>query len=219
MKTLHWNHSQILSDFADCENLRDLIDAVELKCRETSMLVCAIRVNGMALEDEDESRFANTLITSVNDIEVEVGSIVEIVEGIFINYINWIPYLREVAEDVSESLRAGNMTVAQRSINEMADALTDLVNSLIELKKTKASIPNLSQLDKIERLEITFIGVVKELTSAFENGDYVLAADVVEYDLNNLLDDLKLWVDASRQELGTGGGSNESNAGTGEAAP
>lgn len=219
MKTLHWNHSQILSDFADCENLRDLIDAIELKCRQTSLLVCAIRVNGMALEEEDESRFANTAVTSVKDIEVEVGNINEIVEGIFSNYVNWIPYLREVADDVSESLRERNMSVAQRSINEMADALTDLVNSLIELKKTKALVPALSQIEKIEKLEITFVEVVKELTSAFESGDYVLAADVVEYDLNNLLDDLKAWVDKSRQELGTGNQKNESDAGSGEAAP
>lgn len=214
MKTLHWNHSQILSDFSDCENLRDLIDAVELKCKQSSLLVCSIRVNGMTLDEEDETRFANTTLQTVNEVGVEVGSIVEIVEGIFLNYVTWIPYLREVAEDVSESLRAGDMNVAQRGINEMTDALTDLVNSLIEMKRTKSSLPQLMQIDNIDRLETTLVKIVKELTGAFENKDYVLAADVVEYDLNNLLDDLKSWVDVSRNELG--GGVNEPSTGTGE---
>ncbi|OQW50320.1 MAG: hypothetical protein A4S09_00565 [Proteobacteria bacterium SG_bin7] len=214
MKTLRWSHSQILSDFSDCENLRDLIDAIELKCKASSALVCSIRVNGMTLEEEDETRFANTMLKVVNEIEVEVGNITEIVEGIFVNYINWIPYLREVAEDVAESLRAGNMNVAQRGINEMTDALTDLVNSLIELKKTKTSVPQITQMGDIDKLEGALVKIVKELTGAFESSDYVLAADVVEYDLNNLLDDLKTWVDFSRKELG--GGSHESNAGAGE---
>lgn len=215
MKTLHWNHSQILSDFSDCENLCDLISAIEQKCKGSSLLVCRIRVNGMALEEEDEARFANTMLKSVNEVEVEVGSIVEIVEGIFTNYFNWIPYLREVAEDVSESLRAGDMNIAQRGINEMTDALTDLANSLLELKKTKSNVPQLSQGDAIDKLETMLVKIVKELMAAFESSDYVLAADIVEYDLNNLLDDLRTWVDLSRKELG--GGINESNAGTGEA--
>ncbi len=215
MKTLHWNHSRILSDFSDCENLRDLIDAIELKCKSSSLLVCSIRVNGMTLEEEDETRFANTMLKAVNEVEVEVGNIIEIVEGIFANYVNWIPYLREVAEDLSESLRAGNMNVAQRGINEMTDALTDLVTSLVELKKTKSNVPQLTQIDSVDKLENTLVKIVKELTTAFENSDYVLAADVVEYDLNNLLDDLRAWVDLSRKQLG--GENNESGVGTGEA--
>jgi hypothetical protein len=190
MKTLHWNHSQILSEFSDCENLGDLIDAIEAKCKQSSLLVCSIRTNGIILEEEDEVRFANTSLKSVNDIEVEVGSIFEIVEGIFTNYVSWIPYLREVAEDLAESLRAGDMVVAQRVINEMIDALTDLANSLAELKKTKLSV-SLPKLSKIDGIEAALVKVVRDLTESFEKTDYVLAADIVEYELNNLLDDLK----------------------------
>ncbi len=218
MKTLRWSHSQILSDFSNCENLRDLIDAIEENGRNTSMFVCSIKVNGMSLEEEDESRFATTSITTVKEIEVEVGSIREIVEGILVNYVNWIPYLREIAEDTSQALRAGEMNIAQRSINEMADALTDLVNSLVELKRTKNSLP-LSQIENVEKLEVTFLGVVKELTAAFEGGDYVLAADIVEYDLNNLLDELKSWVESCQKELALGAGKDEPIAGSGEAVP
>lgn len=225
MKTLRWNQSQILSDFSNCENLKDLIEAVENNCRKNSLLVCAILVNGMNLEEEDEGRFANTSIKEIHQIEVEVGDLKEIVSGILHNLFIWMPYIKEVAEDSSETIRLGKMDLAERSFSELLDAMHDLIRSLTELHNTKSLLPKLNFISEIINYEKKLSDVLKQLVPAFEKSDYVLVADIVEYDLSNVFDQLTDWIKLSIDEVENtwpnhvGSAGNGSQVGSGEVSP
>ena len=215
MKTLRWNKSQILSEFSNCENLKDLIEAIESDCRKNSLLVCAILVNGMSLEEEDEGRFANTNIKEIHQIEVEVGDLKEIVSGLMHNLFIWMPYIKEVAEDSSETIRLGKMDLAERSFGELLDAIQDLIRSLTELHNTRSLLPEFSFVNEIITYEQKLSEVLKQLVPAFEKSDYVLVADIIEYDLSNVFDQLTDWIKLSIDEVANTWSNRNESAGNG----
>ncbi|WP_425448033.1 hypothetical protein [Dethiothermospora halolimnae] len=101
----------------------------------------------------------------------------EVLLGIY-NYLN---KLEKGIEDIIERYQDGDEGQANRMMVEVIDSMgwiIEGINSTGEIQKEEIEV------DKINEH-------LKEIIMAFENRDYVLLGDLLEYEINPIIDDWK----------------------------
>ena len=103
------------------------------------------------------------------------------------------PLLKKQCLDLSELFRDGNSPKGQATFAEFLDGTHWLVN-VIQLLKGQLQEKGLKDetLKAWETAHLEFQAVIKELLSSFEDQDFVLMSDILEYDLSTSLDQ---WFD------------------------
>ena len=69
MKTTNLGKSEIQQTYFDCENLRDLMLAIESRMQESGEVVCQYVLNGMVLQEADEARMSGIGIEEIKNLE------------------------------------------------------------------------------------------------------------------------------------------------------
>ena len=189
MKTIKWSNEEILKDFSQLENLHELIHQLEVKYNETGHLVCEIRINGMLLEEDDEVRFADTPVKEIRELSISIGPLTELVNDVQNAFNECIPSLQETALRAADFYREGELQKAQNVFSALLEGCQWLVETLVHTRR--ASIRHATGdfvNSRWAEAEKEFSKTVRQVLVAFEKRDYNLMADLLEYELTNLLD-------------------------------
>lgn len=189
MQTDSWKDDQILNEFRECKNLKGVVTHLEDWYSQEGKFVCEIRVNGLLLEEDDENRFAQTSLAEIRELSVSVSSLAEIVEDVHRAFLDCIPSLQETALRASEFFRGGNFAKAQNIFAALLEGCQWLVDTLAHTRR--ASVRYSSKVFSDERwheVEKEFSKNIRQILVAFEKRDYALMADILEYEITEILE-------------------------------
>ena len=195
MKTVRFEKNEIEDQFEKCNNLKEIIEDVEKSGHPSGQYVCRINVNGLGIGEEDEVKFATTRREDINDLEIVFGSLEELVSGLLKSYVLWIPNIKRVLLDTANHFQAGDLEKGQKSFIVMLDSCRYYINSLIELKRAS------KEISESVFVEEHFAALIREIMKAYERKDFVLVADLVEFELFNLFDTWLAWANENLQKL------------------
>lgn len=182
MKTREWTRSSVQDEFIGCVDLAQVIKVVEQKCSEAGEVVCEIRVNGVVLDEDDEKKFATTGLERIENLSVKVSAVSNLIDDATQALVDYIPEMIRVSFLTAERFRNDDIETAHRSLESITQGSRWLVDMFAQLRRNRIiEVKKISETDWA-RSESELLTVTRELIKAFETKDYVLLADVLEYD-------------------------------------
>lgn len=174
--------------FSGCENLQQLIGQIEGQARGRGRVVCGISVNGMKLSEQDEMRLAETELKDIDFIEVETEDPVHLVRSTLESQLALINEIERVGLACSNAFRGLDLSQAESLLLSLLDGCRWLTDSLMALRGAEAWWET-NETDRVHwgHAENEFRRVTKEVLGAVEAKDFILLADLLEYDLANSL--------------------------------
>jgi hypothetical protein len=200
MTTLTWSNEQIQSEFAECENLEQVISSVENRVWTNGEVVCEIFVNGFSLNEEDETRFSSSALADIKELKIQSNRPDELVRETLGSISTYIPELSKETDELANRYRdihgpgvKNQEQVDQEVTNVLYNVLegfrwlTDAIFLIRTQLENWAEVGDL--VDDWKELEEKHTKALKELISAFDQQDQTLIADVLEYDVADVLED------------------------------
>lgn len=184
-----FSEDRILSEFSGCANLQQMIIALEKKFSSRHELVCEIRVNGMLLDEGDEVRFAETPIEDIKEVLISVGQLNELLADVKEALLECIPSLQETSLKCSEYFRQGEFERAQNSFSALLEGAQWLVDTTSQVKKAIEGSGGAGlELEAWRNSEKDLSKSLRQILLSFQNRDYALLSDILEYELTTVLD-------------------------------
>ncbi len=191
MTTCTWDKNEVSNKFATCTTLKDVIVSIEQEFSLRGEVICEIRVNGMLLRDDDEARFAASRVDEISTLSIATENPQDLIMEALGSSQDYLQKVRNACVKTSELLRGTDQHRAQLSFLETVEGCQWLVDTIMSIRGASEGI-GASLVDRNGWLaaEQTFTKVVTDVLSAFQKHDYILVADILEYDLNN---SLEIW--------------------------
>jgi hypothetical protein len=160
--------------------LKDLILEVEKQVQNQGHVVCDIFVNGIKLDEQDESDLATAGIGQIFHLKVTSQDPETLLADTLKDTLQLISVLEDLSLKTSEAFRRQEFEVAHSSFSE-----------LLEMCSYLTEVAFLVEADMSTALRRQYRQLIVDIDSAFQTKDFVLLADLLEYELTNVLAQLK----------------------------
>jgi hypothetical protein len=167
-------------------NLEQVFSDIERDLQASNQVVCRYIVNGLELSEVDELRFAEVQLSEVESLEYLTERSEDLAGIVIRAWVEALPEMMLKTEALAARMRAQGLSGLLKSISELVQNCETLVDSVMALRvrMKAAGTPIRSSLVELEKVSKK---TVLEATTALQSKDFVLLADVLEYDLNNML--------------------------------
>jgi hypothetical protein len=183
MEILKYSNADITEQFGDCDTLQKIIEKIEFNISKQGHVLCKIKVNGMVLNEKDEARLGISVKSQLQEIEVEVSDTDPLIRETATELKKHMLNIQESCVSAADYFRGNDRYKAQHFFVKIMAAHKELTESLIVLKPFL--IQNQNDLAEAwNKLELKAVASVRELLVAYENQDYVLVSDLLEYELS-----------------------------------
>lgn len=168
---------------------------IEHDLRSTNQVVCRYIINGLEIKESDEARFATVTLADIETLEYLTENSRDIKSIVLKGWIEALPELMENTEKLAKRIRVQGFSGLLKPIHDLVQNCEYLIDSTITIKATMGDQFLVSSPVDWYKAEEQSKKTVSEALRALENKDFVLLADVLEYDLNNVL---QMWLDHLR---------------------
>ena len=131
MTTSSWNRIEIQKQFGDCSSLQDVITRLETDFQSRGEVICEIRVNGMVIGENDESRLAGSRVEEIETIAIATERPTDLINGTLASAAEYVPRLISACESSAELLRGTNQKLAQINFTELLDGCQWLADTVV----------------------------------------------------------------------------------------
>jgi len=188
---------EIEVQFGQAADLGQLMKALEQEFSKKGQVICQFKLNGMSLTEADEHRLANIGLGEVEIIEIDSESPDALMFGLLDNWTLELPKLIENAEALAKSIKFEGIEGKLKAFVELLDTCQFLMDSLMSLERVVSDfqsrqIQSPIGLEPWLMAEKVTADAIGEALKAFEKKDFVLLAEVLEYDLPH---SLQVWLD------------------------
>ncbi len=187
MEVIKISKTAIATDFTQCNSLKEIIAKLEDQLSQKGRVICRVHVNGMPLTEDDEQRFAESKLAEISDIEVESEEIEHLVASSMKSLVSFIEELKEDCVQTAEKIRASKSPKNENLVSGVFKNVQWIISALQALRPQLDPVAD----DFAERWltnETHMVHTARELAAAVDSDDYMLLADVLEYELYNSLD-------------------------------
>ncbi len=183
-----WDKTELGQLFPQCQTLKDVIASIETAFSKKGEVICEIHVNGMLIDEEGEKKFGESSATEIETISVRSNRPDSLIRDAIESTLVFIPDLERASLSAAEKYRSSDLQAAQKSFNEVLEGCQWLFDTLMHVRGAASGIDQpISQAERWYEAEKLIGRVVKELSGAYGNSDYVLVADVLEYEVTGAL--------------------------------
>lgn len=165
---------------------------IESDLRSTNQVVCRYIINGMDIAEADEARFAAVRLAEIETLEYLTENSRDLTSQVLRGWIEALPELILETEKLAKRMCAQGLSGLLKPIHDLVHNCEFLIDSAVTLKGLMGDQFMGAGPDHWARTEAESKRTVLEALRALENKDFVLLADVMEYDLNNVL---QMWLD------------------------
>lgn len=170
--------------------LSRVFEDIENDLRDTNAVVCRFIVNGLEVKETDEKRFGSVSLSEVETLEYMTENSDDLVLDVLRAWIDSLPELMEKTEQLSKRMRSQGFSGLLKPIHDLVSNCEYLIDSVMSLKILMGDRYLVASPVDWVKAEQQSKTTVTEALGALENKDFVLLADVLEYDLNNVL---QMW--------------------------
>ena len=196
MRASAWTRSEIASSFSGCATLRDVISKLEIEMSAQGEVICEIKINDVALSEEDEVKFADCALSDLESLEIQSNRPLDLVNDALRSAVGMMPELERSAITTAELIRAGEAVRAAKGFEETVSGCQWLVETLHHVRGASAGIGKpIAQLDQWVASEKLIGRVVNEVSSAHRRSDSILVADLLEYEMTAALASWKATIE------------------------
>jgi hypothetical protein len=198
MTTLCWDSQEIRQQFATCANLKEVIVKIENDFSKKGEVICEIRVNGVRLNESDEARYAESRLEAINDLSVSINRADSLILDALVSAHAFVPELEKSCVATGDSLRGSEISLAQKQFGETLEGCQWLIDTVGHIRGAASGIGQ--PVERTERwfeAERVIAKVVREISTAYEAGDSVLVADLLEYEMTGAL---HIWQEVIESE-------------------
>lgn len=177
-----WNRQELAANFPQAETFSQLVDAVSDRIEATGQVVCAVRVNGMNLTEEEETRFQETPVSEIESLNILSQTIQELLDQSLEGCAAYLERLLKAFEECARLFRTDDIQFAHsfhRACIEGSDYFVQLITHFKTVYQTHRG-PLTPSWDE---LEMSLLQCLTRILDAYEKKDYILVADLLEYDL------------------------------------
>jgi hypothetical protein len=182
---------ELCQHYNETTTLSRVFNDIERELKANSQVVCQFIVNGLALKEDDEEKFLGIQLKDVTTLEYLAENTKTLVEGVLGGWGDALPELIQKADSLCGEIRKNGIQHKLRDVRDLVDNCQFLISSIISLKTILGDSVIASQ-PKWDQAETWTQATLVQALEAFEKKDFVLLADVVEYDLNH---GLQLWLE------------------------
>lgn len=175
--------------------LKKVFSDIERDLRSTNQVVCRYIVNGLEVQESEEVRFSTVKLEQVETLEYITENSRDITSLVLKGWIEALPELIQRTEQLSQRMRMQGFNGLLKSIHDLVQNCEYLIDSTMTVKAMMGDQFLVSSPIDWFKAEEASKKTVTEALRALENKDFVLLADVLEYDLNNVL---QMWLDHLR---------------------
>lgn len=186
MKTYTYKVSQLPFEVASSMNLKEMIVQLENYFSVREEVVCDIRVDGMLISDQQETEMAEFQVGSIAEIQVRTSDIAGLQEEVLRSLLGVCDSLVLSAPELTQFLRYGEEKHFYKNISGLLEQSSSLIEGM-----TYSGY-------EFRALSQALSSLMKQLSSVLEKRDFILAADLLEYDLLEKVNESK---DAIRNYL------------------
>lgn len=173
--------------FPQCNYLGELILGIEKDYMIKDKVVCKIKVNGFELSEVDEEKFDKMLASEINHLYFEIDSVQDVIQKTLHSLNFLLPKIEKhslLSSEIFRSQSAG----AIKNLVDLLDSIryvTESFQHLLTVGESRDYIWSSHQL--WQEIENKAILTIKELLQAFEKKDDLQIADILEYEISELV--------------------------------
>ncbi|XGC81389.1 hypothetical protein ACES2L_02680 [Bdellovibrio bacteriovorus] len=175
--------------------LGQVFSDIESDLRSTNQVVCRYIVNGLEIAESEEAKFATVTLEQIETLEYLTENSRDLTSIVLKGWIEALPELIQNTENLAQRMRTQGFTGLLKSIHDLVSNCEYLIDSTVMIKSTMGDQFLVTSPVDWFKAEEESKRTVTEALQALENKDFVLLADVLEYDLNNVL---QMWLDHLR---------------------
>lgn len=168
--------------------LGQVFEDIERELAAEERVVCRYILNGAAIEENDELRAADMPLSRIETLEYLSEDRQSLLREVVAGWLEALPELSGKIDEFAAALRRGEARRVEAGLTELVENCEFLVQSLWSIRSLMgdtgaAAIPPWSSLEEATR------ETLRRVISALEKKDFVQLADLIEYDLNDGLED------------------------------
>lgn len=176
-------HKNLQDEKAHPTSLKDAIGFLEEHYEGKGAVICEIKVDGKLLKEDEEERSADNDLGSITSIEVFFNAPEKVAEESLSKLRSYCPELTSMSEEAGFLYRNGHLADAQDLVEELIPECQEVIE-LFTLLMHCCTNDNWDHVVQTWRSSIdTFSQTVEEMLQAMESKDYVLLADLFEYEM------------------------------------
>jgi hypothetical protein len=192
MNKLSLTRQELQREFLNETTLGAVFSKMERDLALKGEIVCRFLVNGLTLTEDDEKRFSEFQLSEVEFLEVESETPKTLLAEVLNNWVETLPGMIIKSDSLASNIRLKGIENQMRDFVDLVDTCQFLVESLISLRTLCQDIPFVSGAQWKTHEDLTARAIAEAL-NVFEKKDFVLLADIMEYDLGHCL---QSWLDS-----------------------
>jgi len=173
---------ELVKFYGEATKLSQVFSDIEQDLKSQNRVVCQYIVNGRDVAEEDEITFSDLALSEVKSLEYLSEGVGRLVEDVVETWIKALPEFVEQIDVLSQELRFDLKARTKKSIVAMIENCEFLVDSLIPIKSLLGDSIAVG-LDSMVTAEQQTRKALTEAITALEKKDFVLLADIIEYEL------------------------------------
>lgn len=197
MQTIELNNEELLEEYKQFR-LGGVIEALEGRLWCDGEVICQVIMNDKFLSEAEEKKFSDLEVINIRTLKVVSKKLEILIKENISSIIEWIPQTEEASRNAAQMLQEEDREPYRRTIITFLDGCQWFTDSVYLLKSTLHKTgQEMCSEDDWKMLELQFMASVKELLQAYEKQDDILLADILEYDLPEILNN---WLELLREQ-------------------
>lgn len=176
--------------YNDKTALEEVFMDIEIDLAATNQVVCRYIINGLEIQEQDEQRFSEVTLDQIETLEYLTENSRDLTGIVLRGWIEALPELIGKTENLSKRMRTFGLSGLLKPIHDLVQNCEFLIDSVVTLKAMMGDQFLSGTPSDWSATEAASKKTVLEALHALENKDFVLLADVLEYDLANVL---QMW--------------------------
>lgn len=203
--------AELLKIYKDETCLGVIFQEIEKELKTEQKVVCQYIVNGLAIEEKDEQRWATYFLKEVQTLEYLSEKNEVLLIDVFDGWLTALPDLIKGAEELAVRLKGESPRGVLKAVSELVGNCEFLMGSLLSGRQLLGDAHGASLIDfaKVEQMTRK---TVREAMIHVEAQDFVHLSETIEYDLNHCLEEWRRLVLLFRQAIMNKGAAKDETA-------
>lgn len=187
METKSWDLDSLKSEFSNCQSLGEIISSLESYYSKDGYVICRVQVNGMPFNESDEQKFSGSHLGEISNIQLDIDSIKNLLLETQLSTFEYANSIREHSLVVAELFRGQDLNAAHTEFKVLVEA----VDSLFGAHQLMYNVMQQQNQDLgagLAEFDMKSTQLLGEILSAYEKRDFILTADLLEYELTEILE-------------------------------
>jgi hypothetical protein len=201
MVEVKWDGDQIQQTFPESTCLGDLVESASKKARENGEFVCAISVNDLNLNEDQENKFKATPIGEIRAFAIKTQNLNVLLDQSIEEARVFLGQLIKSIDKAAEIFRTDDLYRAHQFYRTCIDG-TQLFVEMVTHYKVAHQKNFGSPLESWSGFEQKLAEGLRQVLEAYRQKNYILVADLLEYEVSQILLDWQKKLSKAESKVG-----------------